>query len=301
MVAKMKHDMKAILGEDFFKEEVRCDYRISEKQKMIWVMQLDLFLVFEEICKKYDLMYYFIFGSLLGAVRHKGFIPWDDDIDVAMPRKDYDVFMKVAPKELSEPYFLQTPYTSKNCYYPNITLRNNMGTFTAKIFKNLDYNKGIPLDIFPMDYCNPDAVSGNREKVFNLMMNCLAWMKLQCPDLPQYQVEKSKKYDTSNPLRDWESIQKIASNPEYEGSDYMMVSVLVSNYQAPPRIYKSKWFEGTVLSKFESIEVPIPIGWHEILTEGYSENYMNYPPVSERGAINDQLIVDPYTPFLIYK
>lgn len=300
MSAIMKHDMKAILGEDFFKEEVRCDYKISEAQKMIWAMELDLFFVFEEICKKYNLRYFFVYGNLIGAVRHKGFIPWDDDIDVGMPRKDYDIFMKVAPKELSKPYFLQTPYTSKNCFISNITLRNSMGTFTPKVFKSLDYNKGVPLDIFPFDYCDPTTVNSDREKIMGHIMNCFSWMKLHCPDLPQSLKEKCLKYDTSNPLKDWEEIQKIASNPQYDGSEYIMMAVVIPNYQKPPHIYKTSWFESTVLSKFENIEVPIPVGWHEILSEGYGSNYMQYPSIEERGAINEKIIVDPFTPYKDY-
>ena len=102
-MAMMKHDMKAILGEDFFKEEIKCGFKISAAQKLVWAMQLDMYLVFAEICEKYGLKYFFMYGSVLGAVRHNGFIPWDDDIDVGMMRKDFDVFMEVAPKELEEP------------------------------------------------------------------------------------------------------------------------------------------------------------------------------------------------------
>ena len=187
MMMKMKHDMKAILGEDFFKEEVKCDYLISEAQKMIWAMEMDLYLVFVEICKKYGLQYFVMYGSLLGAVRHDGFIPWDDDIDVGMPRKDYDTFIKVAPKELSEPYALQCPYTYPNCYISNITLRNCMGTFTPKVFKMLDYNKGIPLDIFPIEYCDPATAVRDRDQIYYHIMRCASWMKLQCPDLSDEQ------------------------------------------------------------------------------------------------------------------
>ena len=93
---EMKHDMKAILGEDFFKEEVRCDYRISEDMKLIWAVIRDMYLSFADVCDKYGLKYYTVWGSLLGAIRHDGFIPWDDDFDVAMPREDYNEFLKIA-------------------------------------------------------------------------------------------------------------------------------------------------------------------------------------------------------------
>lgn len=295
---EMKHDMRAILGEDFFKEEVRCDYKISAAQKMVWAMQLDLYLVFKEICNKYNLRHFFFYGSMLGAVRHNGFIPWDDDVDVAMPRKDFNTFLRVAPKELKEPYALQSPYTYPNCFMSNITMRNSMGTFTAKAFKHLDYNKGIPLDIFPLDYCNLDTILEDRLKIHDHIMRCSSWMKLQNPHLSGEQLEKSLKYKTDNPLHDWEEIHRIISNPSYENSEYMTMGVIVINLMHPP-IFKSKWFEKAVPHKFESLEVDIPIGWDEFLTERYG-NYMEFPPVPKRGAINDAIIVDPYTPYKEY-
>lgn len=296
---EMKHDMKAILGEDFFKEEVKLGYRISESQKMIWAMEMDLLLVFSDICQKYGLQYFFIYGSLLGAVRHNGFIPWDDDIDVAMPRKDYDFFMKVAPKELSEPYSLQCPYTYPNCFITNITLRNSMGTFTPKVFKHLDYNKGIPLDIFPFDYCDPQKMLKDREKIFERIQRCASYMKLKNPELPAELKEKCYLHKTENPLRDWEEIQRIAANPAYDNSEYMMMAVVIPDYNKP-HVYKTEWFESAIMHKFETIEVPIPIGWKEILTEGYGDDFMQYPPENERGAINDHLIVNPYIPYKEY-
>lgn len=303
MVAKMKHDMKEILGEDFFQEEVRCDYRISESQKMMWAMQIDLYMVFSEICEKYGLKYFMMYGGLLGAVRHDGFIPWDDDIDVAMPRKDYNKFIQIAPKELEEPYALQCPYTYPNCYITNITLRNSLGTFTPKVFKLLDYNKGIPMDIMPLDYCNLDTIQKDREKIYEYIMRCASWMKLRCPDLQAEQREKSLQFVTDNPLYDWEMIQKIAGNPDNEGSEYMIQTVLMMQRwynTTTTRIYRSEWFDKVVLHKFESVEVLIPERYDEILTVCYGKHYMQFPPVRHRGSIMDNLIVDPYTPYKDY-
>lgn len=302
MSAKMKHDMKAILGEDFFKEEVRCDYRISEAQKEIWAMELDLYLIFKDICRKHGLKHWVMYGSILGAVRHNGFIPWDDDIDVAMPRKDFDIFLKVAPNELSEPYSLQCPYTFPNCYITNVTMRNSNGTFTPKVFKKLDYNKGIPLDIFPFDYCNLETWESDKSMIFDHVMRCASWMKMQNPELlTNEQIKACQKYHTDNPLTNWEAIHRIASNPMYDGSEYMMMKVVLDKYHLERTIfYKTSWFDKTIPHKFESVEVDIPIGWHEILCMRYGENYMDFPPVEKRGAINNQLIVDPYTPYKQY-
>ena len=298
----MKHDMKAILGEDFFKEEVRCDYRISETQKMIWAMELELYLIFKDICNKYGLKHWIMYGSLLGAVRHDGFIPWDDDVDVAMPRKDFDTFLKVAPKELSEPYSIQCPYTYPNCFITNVTLRNSNGTFTPIVFKKLDYNKGIPLDIFPFDYCNLDTWPQDRDSIFNHIMRCASWMKMQHPELlSKEQIDTCAKYHTDCPLQDWEAIHRIASNQENDGAEHMMMKVVLDKYHLERTIvYKTEWFEKTIPHQFETVDVEIPVGWKDVLSVRYGNKYMEFPPMEQRGAINNQLISNPYIPFREY-
>lgn len=174
-----------------------------------------------------------------------------------------------------------------------------MGTFTPKVFKHLDYNKGIPLDIFPFDYCDPQKMLKDREKIFERIQRCASYMKLKNPELPAELKEKCYLHKTENPLRDWEEIQRIAANPAYDNSEYMMMAVVIPDYNKP-HVYKTEWFESAIMHKFETIEVPIPIGWKEILTEGYGEDFMQYPPENERGAINDHLIVNPYIPYKEY-
>ena len=82
---------------DFFREEERCGYLITEKMKRVWAVQLAMVDEVERICRKYGLRYFADSGTLIGAVRDRGYIPWDDDIDLAMLREDYDRFVKVAP------------------------------------------------------------------------------------------------------------------------------------------------------------------------------------------------------------
>ena len=98
----------ADLRDDFYEEETLSGYPVSKKIKRIWAVQLDLLNEFITICEKNGLQYFVWAGTLLGAVRHNGFIPWDDDLDVAMPRKDYDRFLEIAPQVIKEPYQLQT-------------------------------------------------------------------------------------------------------------------------------------------------------------------------------------------------
>lgn len=105
----------------------------------------------DRICKKYNIQYYLMWGTLLGAVRHKGFIPWDDDIDIAMDRKEYKKFLKIAPKELKEEYFLQTSFTDKwhPMFFAKVRLNNT--AFYAQSDRNIKKHHGIFVDIFPMD------------------------------------------------------------------------------------------------------------------------------------------------------
>ena len=97
-------------------EESRNGYIVSEKMKKVWALQLQLVKKVLEICEKYNLRVWAEGGTLLGTIREKGYIPWDDDIDLAMLRPDYDKFQEVAPKELPKSYFIQNGYTD---YYFN--------------------------------------------------------------------------------------------------------------------------------------------------------------------------------------
>lgn len=85
---------------DFIREEVICDWKVSETIKKVWWIQLDLLKTFDKICKQNNLSWFPMWGTLLGTIRHKGFIPWDDDVDIVMPRDDYSKFQVVCKEQL---------------------------------------------------------------------------------------------------------------------------------------------------------------------------------------------------------
>lgn len=120
---------------------------MNELQKV----ELDLFCCFAEICEKLNLNYFLVCGSALGAARHGGFIPWDDDFDVGMYREDYNKFMELAPALLPEGIFLQNYKTDPKFPYVFAKLRNSNTTFVQTIMTNLNMNHGIYIDIFPLD------------------------------------------------------------------------------------------------------------------------------------------------------
>ena len=110
-----------------------------------------LLKLFIEICNKLQLKYFLVCGSALGAVKYKGFIPWDDDVDVALFREDYEFFCKEAPKLLPKQFFLQNYHSDPA--FPAIysKLRGSTTTCIEESVENLHINHGISLDIFPLD------------------------------------------------------------------------------------------------------------------------------------------------------
>lgn len=94
---------EGILPASFFEEETICDFLVTKERKKIWAVLLDMLIQVDRICRKHNLKYFMAFGSLLGVVRHNGFIPWDDDIDICMPRDDYEKFIVIARNELPPP------------------------------------------------------------------------------------------------------------------------------------------------------------------------------------------------------
>ncbi len=112
--------------------------------------QLDILKEFVRVCDKNNLQYYLVGGTCLGAIRHEGFIPWDDDIDVGMPRSDYDKFIKLQ-SEFSSKYFIQTYHSDKRFIYNYAKVRNSETTFVENYFACQQINHGVWIDVFPID------------------------------------------------------------------------------------------------------------------------------------------------------
>ena len=97
--------------ESYFQDEIREGFKIDGIMKRAWAAQIEVLEIIDHICRKYGLMYYADWGTLLGTVRHEGFIPWDDDIDIAMKRQDYMRFIEIAKKELPDDCSMLSVYT----------------------------------------------------------------------------------------------------------------------------------------------------------------------------------------------
>ena len=137
-----------------YKEQLRAFSQPSLRACQL--KQLSILKVIDDICRKHDLKYWLDGGTLLGAVRHRGFIPWDDDIDIAMDYQDMKRFAEVAPKELPEGLFLQSPETDPHVKEQMVKVRDLNSLYIEKGDNFVDdYVKGIFVDIFPFE-AHPD-------------------------------------------------------------------------------------------------------------------------------------------------
>ena len=131
---------------------------------------------FHAICKKYNLSYFLLGGSGIGVVRHQGFIPWDDDIDIAMPRRDYDIALHAIEEEMGEKYRILTPLTNKN-YSVNVTKIQKIGTkFVPYHAKDSKCERCIDIDIFPLDNMPDDKKKRSRQLRKTWFLNKLLFL-----------------------------------------------------------------------------------------------------------------------------
>ena len=292
------HDMKKILGEDFFKEEVRCDYLVTDKMKRIWAVYLDMYLSFSEVCEKYGLKHFVIAGTLLGAIRHNGFIPWDDDFDVGMMREDYEKFVKVAKDEFSYPLFFQSPETDLDYYMSWVQIRNSSTTAVSPVTNHRRFNQGLFLDIFPIDHVDINNVEHDYQLIYMYAKRCGAYMRQGSKRLNERQKQDAITYYTDNPLQELKMLQQVASNPQYKSSNYVTNAVF-TGYGWEKMVHPANKYEKVEKHLFEGIEVIIPSGYDELLRIQYGD-YMSFPPVEQRGTRHSGTFFDPDKPYTEY-
>ncbi len=125
---------------------------VNQKQMdEINAVQYKIFKEFHNVCEKLGLNYYLVHGSLLGALRHKGFFPMDDDIDVAMPRKDYEVFITQGQDVIGNNFFIQSYLSEKDSPLVFSKVRANGTAFIQPVLQHCNVNQGIYIDVFPID------------------------------------------------------------------------------------------------------------------------------------------------------
>lgn len=150
--------MKLHFSDDFFQAETRDGFFIEEMMKRAWAAQMVVLSEFDKVCKKHGLKWFADFGTLLGAVRHKGYIPWDDDIDISMVRSDYEIFINKAYKDLPEGYYIMTFHNVPDYddYMARVVNHPSIDYTPAVMEKYYGFPYACGLDITYLDYIPQD-------------------------------------------------------------------------------------------------------------------------------------------------
>ena len=155
--------LKLQIDSSFFLQEERDNYVVSPKMKKIWAVELDLLNEFARVCEENGLKWFAHAGTMLGAVRHKGFIPWDDDIDLIMPREDYERFCRIAPVAFSNPYFFQNEQTDRYFAraFPGSGIQKRRPSSKTREIITIPTTRGFSSIFSPWTMSRPIPRSGN--------------------------------------------------------------------------------------------------------------------------------------------
>ena len=248
------------------------DFKVTKQRRAVWRTELEMLEEFKRVCKKHHLRYFAFGGTMLGAIRHKGFIPWDDDIDLAMLRSDYDKLRTVANKEFKKPYFFQTDYNDR-LFRGHAQLRKSDTTGIMIEEMNCKYNQGIFIDIFPLDEYPADDVLRKKqqtrlffiggtlrnyyrntgkffEKIDHILAGIIVWLH-------------------GGPAKFFAKYEKIAR--QYNDKGNGIVGVLSVNYGKEVDYMRIDDLQKFKDMPFEDTNISMPLTYDEILTQHFGD------------------------------
>lgn len=298
---------------DFFQDEVREGYLVERKMKCAWAAQMEVLKEIDRICEKYGIRYFADSGTLLGAVRHKGFIPWDDDIDIAMIRDDYNKFYSVVQQELPQDWIFSDWSNGAAQAFGRMINGSSYDTRAERLlrFHGCPYVVGV--DIFQLDYV---PTVREEEEAWHLLLEYLwavIWeLRKNGDNIPTDSMKNIEAY-----LRQAEEWCKVKfdrnENLEmqlikvmnqiaqlYLGSDAEELEMVVLDWKAARKYkFKREWYAERIRVPFENIMIPIPVGYDGVLTTMYGEDYMtpkkgfggghNYPFYKEQDILLEKM------------
>ena len=243
------------------------------------LVMLRMLKIFDYLCNKHHIQYFLTGGTLLGAIRHNGFIPWDDDLDVGMTRDNYEKFLQLGVRELPNDIFFQNVQTDS--FYPKYReaeakLRDKYSKYTRRedLEKRYKWHNGIQVDIFVYDRAFLP------HNYFIYLVNKTFFRHFREPRSANKRATVLK----------W--VSKYSPFPLVYASSYMYMREMVKTGQC----YKTqKELRQVIKVKFEDMEASIPVGWKPYLKRMYGD-YMQLPPVDKQKGHHSLIPPDPFTP-----
>lgn len=297
--------------EGFFKQEIRERFYLDTTMKTVWASELEVLQKIAEVCDKYGLTWYAAYGTLLGAVRHEGFVPWDDDLDIWMIRDDYNKLMEVLHKELPQGYIVQSPLTEEESDQYHTCIKNGNKISIEKEwleqFHNCPFTVGV--DIFPLDYLPRDEKKRKMQKKIYILTTRVAQLARRL-DRGEYGVQDSAGEEEIQtkiqgmkqeieqgitylekehhfPIRrcllkeeKWYSLcsemlkwaNHIAMMYHEEESDEL--AMFMDYYKWEHKIFPKEWFGEVYGAAFENFMLPVPSGYDQLLKKIYREYWI---------------------------
>ena len=301
------------IDDSFFLPEERDGYLVTSTVKKVWAAELDLLNEFSKVCAEHNLKWFVHAGTMLGAVRHHGYIPWDDDVDVVMPRKDYEKLCAIAPSVFSYPYFFQNDDTDP-CFAKNFSrLRNSLTTAIVKnyVSRKYPFNQGVYIDIFPFDNIPDDGGQRNRYYEELTRLNRQSWHLMDIVHRYHPRKELSVAKQIKFFIKHLFAKYVLCKQDEYKlkmKQHYDLVTKYnhtetkcVGESIVPPLgrwKWKREWVDNVVYMQFEMLSVPVPAGYAECLEAGFGKDWRVPKQV---GALHGSILFDvdkPYTEYL---
>lgn len=264
----------------FFEGEWRCDFYVQSEMKRAWAAQIEILQEIDRICRENDIRYFADSGTLLGTIRHKGFIPWDDDMDIAMLREDYDIFCRIAKETLSGDYELCI--SGKDGWeQPFMRVINgrepNCSDEYMERFHGCPYVVGV--DIFPLDYlpkgqAEQDVIYSIFQQLGTLKEYIQNDLDIKIREALILEVEKNLQI-TFDRNKDWnvqildimDACCRLYNSEECEEIVCYTFWVIGNGICR----YKKEWYEKSIYLPFENVMVPVPHQYDEVLKATYGD------------------------------
>lgn len=273
-----------------------------EELRELQLKQLEILCDLKEFCKKYEINFFLIGGSCIGALRHQGFIPWDDDIDTMMLRNDYEKFIKLWEKfGDKEKYTLCRTNENFNYHQTTSILRMNNTTFINFHSKNENINHGIYIDINPLDCRENTKFKFFKQLVYSSFFGLFNAQKI--PNQSLYLKILSKIFLLMIPFKSlrtkiWKICEKKMKSISIQDCKYL--TELYLGPKVASRKLPKEWFLTTKNIMFEGYEMPIPIGAEKWMTMIFG-NYMKFPPKEQRKPKHKVVLIDTEKSYKNYK
>ncbi len=253
--------------------------------------QLELLRVFLDICQRRELPCFLVCGSALGAAKYGGFIPWDDDIDVAMPRWAYEQFVKEAPALLEQPYFLQN-YQSDPAF-PGLysKLRNSNTTCIEKSAAHLPIHHGVFIDIFPLDGYpkgkGRQLLFELRKKLYTHQVSCTFRVPRSLPAAILCKVLRALGFQHRT-AKTLDRYTRMISQYEIDQSDWICNH---GNWQGRREYAPKQQYAEGIMASFAGLPVRIPADYDAYLTQKYG-NWRQELPENQRVGHHEYIVLD---------